>query len=153
MARAFTYKVPDDKKKSIIIPVKIGVHPPINGFPENEKVLLDTKALIDTGASGSCISQQFADAIKLPVISYGVVRSAQSCDTVPIYTIDLVLPNNVMFSNISVTQFNKQADFDVIIGMDVFMHSDMAITNADNKMCFSLRIPAGQEHIDFTKNI
>lgn len=152
MANAFTYKVLDNKKKSIIIPVKIGVHPPINSFPENKKVLLDAKALVDTGASGSCISKQFANAIHLPVISFGNVQSAQSCDTVPIYTIDLALPNNVLFTDISVTEFNQQADFAVIIGMDIFMHSDIAITNANNKMCFSIRIPAGEEHIDFTKN-
>lgn len=152
MANAFTYKVPDNKKKSIIIPGKIGVHPPINSFPENKKVLLDAKALVDTGASGSCISKQFANAIHLPVISFGNVQSAQSCDTVPIYTIDLALPNNVLFTDISVTEFNQQADFAVIIGMDIFMHSDIAITNASNKMCFSIRIPAGEEHIDFTKN-
>lgn len=152
MANAFTYKVPDNKKKSIIIPVKIGVHPPINSFPENKKVLLAAKALVDTGASGSCISKQFANAIHLPVISFGNVQSAQSCDTVPIYTIDLALPNNVLFTDISVTEFNQQADFAVIIGMDIFMHSDIAITNANNKMCFSIRIPAGKEHIDFTKN-
>ena len=73
MAHAFTYKVPDNKKKSILILVKIGVHPPINSFPENKKVLLDAKALVDTGASGSCISKQFANAIHLPVISFGKV--------------------------------------------------------------------------------
>ena len=152
MANAFTYNVPDDKKKSIIIPVKVGIHPNITGFPEDRKFLLDTKALIDTGASGSCISKQFAESIKLPVISYGYVRSAQSCDRVPIYTIDLALPNNVIFTDIQVTEFNQQSDFAIIIGMDIFMHSDIAITNADNKMCFSMRIPAGQEHIDFTKS-
>lgn len=152
MANAFTYNVPDDKKKSIIIPVEVGVHPPINGFPENRKILLKANALIDTGASGSCISKQFANSVKLPIISYGVVRSAQSCDTVPIYTIDLALPNNVMFTDIQVTEFNQQSEFAVIIGMDIFMHSDIAITNADNKMCFSMRIPAGQNHIDFTKS-
>ena len=151
MANAFTYNIPDDEKKSIIIPVRVGVHPNVNGFPKEQKMLLNTKALIDTGASGSCISKQFADSIKLPIISYGVVRSAQSCDTVPIYTIDLVLPNNVIFTDVPVTQFNQQSDFAVIIDMDIFMHCDMAITNAGNKMCFSLQIPPGQEHIDFTK--
>ena len=145
MANAFTYKVLDNKKKSIIIPVKIGVHPPINSFPENKKVLLDAKALVDTGASGSCISKQFANAIHLPVISFGNVQSAQSCDTVPIYTIDLALPNNVLFTDISVTEFNQQADFAVIIGVDIFMHSDIASTNANNKMCFSIRILADEQ--------
>lgn len=41
-------------------------------------------------------------------------------------------------------------EYDVVIGMDVICHGDLAITNKDDKTTFSFRIPSETE-IDFSK--
>lgn len=62
---ALIYHVPDNHRYAIVIDIQLGVPVPIDSFPKNKKFLLNAKALIDTGATGSCISRKFAESIKL----------------------------------------------------------------------------------------
>lgn len=43
-------------------------------------------------------------------------------------------------------------DTDILLGMDVIMHCDFAITHPNNQTKLSIQIPS-QEDIDFEKNI
>jgi predicted aspartyl protease len=149
--RAFTYRIPQNHQHAIVIGIKVGIPLPVENAPAGKKLLIDAKALVDTGASGSCISQRFAESAKL--ISFTMTESftAQGSHFVPVYRIDLLLPNNVMFINLPSVGFAGRRDFDFILGMDILSKGDIAITNANNEMMFSFRIPPSESHTDYTK--
>jgi predicted aspartyl protease len=50
---------------------------------------MNSKALIDTGATGSCISKRFADATKLVYFTMAEVNTAQGIFFAPVYLIDI----------------------------------------------------------------
>jgi hypothetical protein len=87
--------------------------------------------------------------MKLPSFTREDVYSVHGIKSVPIYCLDVFLPNGTLFSNMDVTEFHKAYDFDFIIGMNILRQGDMAITTANNEIVFSFRIPAGDHHIDF----
>jgi hypothetical protein len=97
--RAFTYHIHPNHRHAIVIDVKAGIPLPAEHVPAGKKVFINAKALVDTGASGSCISRGFAESTKL--ISFTMTKSftAQGSHFVPVYRIGLLLPNNVMFVN------------------------------------------------------
>jgi len=59
---AFTYRVPNNHRHSIVIDVEICVPVPIQGYPQDKRIPLKAKALIDTGASRSAIRNTFVQA-------------------------------------------------------------------------------------------
>jgi predicted aspartyl protease len=148
---AFTYRVPDNHRHSIVIDIEIHVPVPVHGYPQNKRIPLRAKALIDTGASRSAISSAFALAAKL--VSYGkcTIRTAKNEYVSSVYTVDIMFPNRMMAQNIKSAEFTGSHEFDFIIGMDILRMTDMAITNAGGVTVLSLRAPSADKHIDFTK--
>lgn len=69
--------------------------------------------------------------------------------TSPIYFIDIVLNNEVVFTNWAVmgSKIGEQG-IDVLIGMDVISKGDFAISNYNGKTQFSFRIPS-QNDVDY----
>ena len=65
------------------------------------------------------------------------------------YIINLLLPNNMEVSTLSVME-GAMSDVDLLIGMDVITLCDFAITNKEGKTIFSLDIPSCHE-TDYTK--
>lgn len=149
--RAFTYHVHPRHRHAIVIDVQVGIPLPVENALAGEKMFINAKALVDTGASRSCISRNFAENTKL--ISFTMIESltAQGSHVVPVYQINLVLPNNVMFVDLPSVEFSGGSDFDFIIGMDILSKGDMSITNANSEMVFSFRIPPSESHTDYTK--
>jgi len=148
---AFTYRVPDNHRHSIVIDIEIHVPVPIQGYPQNKRIPLRAKALIDTGASRSAISSAFVSAAKL--VSYGrcTIRTAKGEYISSVYTVDIMFPNRMMAQNIKSAEFTGSHEFDFIVGMDILRMTDMAITNAGGVTVLSLRAPSADKHIDFTK--
>jgi predicted aspartyl protease len=146
---AFNYRVPDNHRHSIVIDVEIHVPVPIQNYPQNQKIPIRAKALVDTGASRSSISNSFVLAAKL--ISYGkcTIRMAKGEYISSVYTIDVLFPGGMLAKNIKASEFSGQHDFDFIIGMDILRLTDMAISNAKNITVLSLRSPPADEHIKF----
>lgn len=60
----------------------------------------------------------------------------------------MILPNNVGFPIIRVTESKNIAGADVLIGMDILCQGDFAITNKDKKTVMSYRFPS-QDRIDY----
>ena len=106
-------------------------------------------ALIDTGATGSCISRRFATSAQLKPFKMGTVIGAHGVVIVPVYRVDVLLPNGILFTNMEVAEFFGNNNFDFIIGMNILRMGDMALTNAKGKAVFSFRIPPADNHIDF----
>ncbi len=150
-SKAFSFSVPENHRHAVVLEVKLGFSINIAEFSGRTKIDFSTRALIDTGANRSCISRRLASVCQLVPVSYMSVRSAQGISEANVYSADIKLPSEISFKNVPVMEFNGGSDFDVILGMDILSQGDIAITNADGQMLFSMRVPPDTEHIDFTK--
>lgn len=103
----------------------------------------------DTGATNTCISEEIAKKYNLQPISYAQSKTPSGKLTSPIYFIDIVLNNEVIFSNWMVmgSKIGEQG-IDVLIGMDIISKGDFAISNYNGKTQFSFRIPS-QKDVDY----
>ena len=73
------------------------------------------------------------DKLKLMPFRKIAVQGAHGKKTVDIYLIDLEVPNNIMFKNIRATGLEIGADVDVLVGMDIIMSGDFAISTKEKK--------------------
>jgi predicted aspartyl protease len=106
------------------------------------------QAIWDTGATGTVITEQVIRECGLKPISMVKAVGVDGEYNTEVYLINIRLPNGVGFASARVTR-GKLRGMDVLIGMDVICHGDFAVTNFDNKTCFSFRCPSLQR-IDFT---
>ena len=109
--------------------------------------LLKFRALWDTGATISCITEDVAVALELRPEAYSEMYHAQGSSIVPFYFMNLGLPNGVTVQGVKVCQAVLM-DSDVIIGMDIINKGDFAVTNKDGITVFSFQMPS-MLHIDF----
>lgn len=118
---------------------------------ESEKEHVPVKAQWDTGATGTCISKELANKLKLIPTGLVNVHTPSGIGTMNKYMINLVLNNEVRFANLSVmdSEIGKQG-IDVLIGMDIISNGDFAVSNYDGKTYFSFRLPS-QEHVEYKK--
>jgi len=148
--KAITHRLLYKNKQSIIFGIQIGVPITISGYPKENKKNIDSMALIDTGATGSSISIKFAQAAQLKTYKRNKIQGFNGIAIVPVYKVDVLLPNGILFKNLEIAEFQNNFNFDFIIGMDILSKGDMALTNAKGEMVFSFRIPPAETHIDFT---
>jgi hypothetical protein len=118
--------------------------------PYNKK-LIKVKALWDTGATCSVISNIIAERILLRSICYSEMRHANGIERVPVFVAGIKLPNQVIIQEITVLSCNPIHEFDLIIGMDIIAKGDFAITGKNGNTKFSFRMPSTAD-IDFTQN-
>lgn len=118
---------------------------------ESEKEHVPVKAQWDTGATGTCISKELVNKLKLIPTGLVNVHTPSGIGTMNKYMINLVLNNEVRFVNLSVmdSEIGKQG-IDVLIGMDIISNGDFAVSNYDGKTYFSFRLPS-QEHVEYKK--
>lgn len=149
MSDSFTCHIPSFQKNAIIIDVEVLFEMPAL---ENAKYAsIKIKALIDTGANGTCISHRLSSACHLPPVSAMKIFSAQGASIVPVYKMSIKLPTGTEFKNVLATEVAGSENFDAIIGMDILSQGDFALTSDKNGLVFSLRFPSKNEPIDFTK--
>jgi len=149
--KAITFHLPNKEKQSIVFGIQIGVPVPTGGYSKDKRISINSMALIDTGATGSCISRRFAEAAQLKTYKRSKIRGFNGISIVPVYSLDVLLPNGILFTNMDVAEFQSNGDFDFIIGMNILRMGDMALTNAKGEMVFTFRIPPAEKHIDFTE--
>lgn len=107
------------------------------------------KAVWDTGATNTVISQKVVDACGLKQIGATKVFTAGGECICEIYLINIGLPNGVAFPNVRVTKADMGTT-EVLIGMDIISSGDFALTHKDGKTCFSFRLPSLAK-IDFVE--
>lgn len=106
----------------------------------------------DTGATNTCISEEIAEKYNLKPISYAKSKTPSGTLIAPIYLIDIILNNEVIFHNWSVMGSKIGAQgIDILIGMDIISKGDFAISNYNGKTQFSFRLPS-QKDVDYKKN-
>jgi len=108
------------------------------------------KALWDTGATCSVITQKIVDDLKLDIVSYGPVASVNSVETAQFYYVDILLPNNVAVRSLLVP-LGKPSGCDLLIGMDIIGKGDFAVSNHSGRTVFTYRIPSLMT-FDFVNN-
>lgn len=112
---------------------------PPNPLPTGIK----TTALWDTGASNSVISRDLAHRLGLTAVGKTRVNHAGGFDDSPTYLVNFGLPNRVGLAGIIVTEFPHLAgSFEAIIGMDILMNGDFAVTHVGQLSCMSFRVPS-----------
>ena len=118
------------------------------GGPEPAPSMLGFTALWDTGATQSVISQNVVDSCGLVPTGITDVHHAQGIvKDVPVFLVNIGLPNRVAFVGVRVTK-GVFPGADVLIGMNIISRGDFAVTNRDGRTKFSFRIPS-QADIDF----
>lgn len=111
--------------------------------------ILETVALWDTGASGSCISKEVADTLGLVKTGRRGIVTPSGRAKVNTYMIDIVLPNNLVINNVVVmdSAIGTQ-EIGMLIGMDIIEMGDFAVSNHNGKTTISFVVPSLQK-IDF----
>lgn len=139
--RALTIKF-NGRASQIISDLGVSVAYDVNNPPNPLPPTVSTRALWDTGASKSVISQDLVKQLGLTAVGATNVNHAGGMSVSPTYLVHFHLPNEVQMLGVLVTEFPAQAHFSTIIGMDVITFGDMAITNVGNKTWMSFRTPS-----------
>lgn len=110
-------------------------------------------ALWDTGATGSVITEKIATRIGLVPTGKRDVRTGSGLEVWNTYLVNIHLTNGTMlFQTVVAACPDPDADFDVIIGMDVITQGDFAITNVGDNTVMSFRTPS-METIDYENEL
>jgi hypothetical protein len=109
----------------------------------------DVRALWDTGATISSISQGLATRLGLSQVDSSNISGFGGIHNSNIDIIDILLPNQVTIPNVRVAEFIDNGKFDVIVGMDIITLGDFAITNHGGLSVVSFRMPPGDTHTDY----
>lgn len=106
-------------------------------------------AVWDTGASRTFVSRRVVDACHLAKVGRAKTQSHRGVSNANLYRASVVLPNGTVFTDVLVTEA-KVVHGDVLIGMDIITHCDLAISNVDGKTFFSFRAPS-LKSVDFVE--
>lgn len=109
------------------------------------------KAEWDTGATYSCVSNKLVEKLGLKPIKTVFLDTSGGRVKSNVYTIDLVLNNDIQISIDANSSDGLENDgIQCLIGMDVITFGDFAVSTYKGETCFSFRIPS-KGLIDFTK--
>ena len=126
----------------------MGIFPIATGQSVVPRTIESFQAVWDTGATNTAIASSVVSKLKLAPISFTKVGTGGGQVDAPVYLINVVLPNNVILTNVQVTELPALANCDVLVGMDIITQGDFAITHMNGQTSFSFRMPPSQ-HIDF----
>jgi len=141
---SFTLKADSGRFREIVSEIGISVPFVESGsVQKDDKRILHTSALWDTGATNSVVTKSTAQNLSLKPISKSWSYHAGGKSLVNVYLVNIYLPNNIVIPNVRVSECDDSAgNFGVIIGMDIITHGDFSITNVNNETTFSFRIPS-----------
>jgi hypothetical protein len=122
---------------------------PIGGQQQPGPPIVEFEAIWDTGATNSVITQDVIDACALAPIGMVQTHGVHGSAFAEVYLVNIYLPNQVMFHSIRVTK-GILPDAQILIGMDLIMQGDFAVTNFQGLTKFSFRVPS-MRHIDFVQ--
>lgn len=113
---------------------------------------IEIQAIWDTGCTNTTITANVANILGLVPTGMCVVSTANGTVNRSTYTVTIILPNNVGFKDITVTETDGlSSGCEALIGMDIIMYGDFSITNHNSTTCMSFRLPSSHE-IDYVKN-
>jgi len=107
--------------------------------------LVQFQAIWDTGATNTVITQNVIDRCGLKPIDITKTHTAGGIRNSNVFLVSLGLPNGILIPVLKVTDGDLSKDFDVLIGMDIIIQGDFAISNFNGKTTFSFRMPSLDE--------
>ena len=111
--------------------------------------IVEATAQWDTGATNTCISEDIAKKLGLIPTGKITIHTPSGFNTQNTYLANIILPNKVMINQIPVCDSKIGVQkIDILIGMDIIILGDFAISNFNEKTYFSFRLPS-KTHIDF----
>jgi len=148
---AFTQKYPGITNR-IITPVHVAAAFDPKHPPSNPK-WLSVSALWDTGASQSVVTATTARTLGLVETGKSLVHHAGGKGLASTYVVNFLLPNQVGMPGMLVSECTdpEHNQFGAIIGMDIIMAGDIAITNHNGKSCVTYRYPS-VANVDFVED-
>lgn len=110
-------------------------------------------ALWDTGATTTCISSKVVDDLGLVPTGKMNIKTPSGETQVNTYLIDIILPNKVRMASVDVcdSEIGNQG-IDVLIGMNIILMGDFAVSNYNGKTVFTFRYPS-RETTDYAKEV
>lgn len=109
----------------------------------NRAKYIKVRALWDTGATSTHISQRVVDYFTLPVYDTKEYTSASDKYTTTRHIINVNVAGIAVFNDIVVSKLKPSVnDDDMIIGMDLICKFDSAITMLNGDTLFSIRYPS-----------
>jgi predicted aspartyl protease len=142
---AFTFNPQNGALDAIVIPVIV-----VN---RAKHVSFETTALIDTGATMSAVAPRLAQTLELEPETTRLTRGANEESVAKIYTVDITLPNGIVFSSLKVAEFKLRHKVEVLLGMDIITQGDFALTDNAGNTVLSYRRPHRTSFIDYTMDI
>lgn len=137
---------------SYVLTSEVHITPDFNPLsPPDDSELKTYRAIWDTGATNSVITQKIVQEWNLKPIAVTYVNTANGQHLSNVYLVGIWLPNRVRIPHVRVTEGIIGGSIDVLIGMDIICLGDFAVTNKDKKTNFTFRIPS-LECIDFVRN-
>jgi hypothetical protein len=132
----------------------IGISEPIYepSVSSDDRRIIRTRALWDTGATNSVVTKTLATKMKLKPVGRVLSSHANGTTEVNVYLVNFFLPNSFYIPYVRVTECEDTQSFGAIIGMDIITLGDFSITNVEGKTVFSFRMPSS-ETIDYKKNL
>lgn len=141
MAHTFTTKWSGGRARVLVNEVEIIVPNTTQG--------VKVKAIWDTGASATVITQKVVDDLGLKPTGMSHVNTANGPTVQNTYIVDVGLPNQVKAKDVTVTGAKAlSGGCEVLIGMDIISLGDFSVTHGDGKTMMSFRIPS-MHHIDY----
>jgi len=105
------------------------------------------KGVWDTGVTGISIDNRVFRELCLTPIKFITIHGVNSTETVPLVLVDIILPNGIMVGGVYAS-VAKIPDADMLIGMDVILLGDLAISNFEGKTLFTFAYPLFQTRVD-----
>ncbi len=139
--QALTVKFPG-KAAQVISDLEVSLPYDVKAPPDPLPTRVATKALWDTGASKSVISQDLVKALGLVPSGATNLNHAGGQSISPTYVVNFYLPNKVTMAGFVVTECPAFPNFGAIIGMDVITWGDFTITNVNGQTWMSFRAPS-----------
>lgn len=87
-------------------------------------------ALIDTGATGSCVSGRLVSDLRLIASGKTPTHGVAGLVHLPFYFIDLIIPfgdHHFTIPALQVSEFSAHDHFDVLLGMDVLAQGHLSV--------------------------
>lgn len=139
---AFTQKYPGITNR-IITPVHVAAGFDPANPPPNPK-FISVSALWDTGASQSVVTATTAKTLGLVEVGKSLVHHAGGKGLASTYVVNFLLPNQVGMPGVLVSECTdpEHNQFGAIIGMDIIMAGDLAITNHNGSSWVTYRNPS-----------
>lgn len=146
-ARALTLAAKGGRLRELKTPCRVS--PSYDPATQPAPPSVEFKALWDTGATNSAITQTVVDKCGLKPIGLKTVHTAAGTHERQKFLVSIVLMSNVEFHGWEVACVDAPGE-ELIIGMDIITLGDFSVTSQGNTV-FSYRLPS-MHVIDYVKD-